>query len=184
LRKELLLLSIKVKIINLDNPAQLPLNQNQENQGITRSQEYSWGGKNHPVPASFQISGKCSVKDSFCLWACGNLSEGYPAYRTLEPEDVSEKKYRNLLSDMSSLMSIYENAAKNPSIATDEPLWPKDMNGEFKSSLGTEEALAVYNSVSDKVTIDEFTPKNRKRRPDSIAWTTVLKEHRFKKRTV
>jgi hypothetical protein len=58
---------------------------------------------------------------------------------------------RAFLAAVKDLFRAYhvkvENAAKNPSIATDEPLWPKDMNGEFKSSLGTEEALAVYNSV-------------------------------------
>ncbi|KAI8895224.1 hypothetical protein BC833DRAFT_651416 [Globomyces pollinis-pini] len=115
------------------------------------------------LPADFEFP-KCPPLQAWQLWCCGNVSLGYPPFRSFKPHDLPSKNLRKRLSDLRFLMGKVEKAVQTAN--------------QFIANPSLEEANSMYEIGKFAISIPEFTEKNRKRRQPQLTWGYVAQKVR------
>lgn len=128
---------------------------------------YHWGGRIQLLPEGFQFPAG-GVLEAWRFWCCGDQSKGYPALKSVNPEDLPTTNHRKRFCDLKFLMNKIEERAKDL--------------GLEKSQMSEMEAIETYNACKDVVEISATTLTGKKRRTGQITWMTVVNNLRKKLR--
>ena len=145
----------------LDNPGNICEEKSQEKQDISvqSRQTYMWGGKFHFVPEDFHLP-KGSVVEAWRNWCMGDERLGYPPFKSLRPDDFSNKNARKRLSDYRFMMMQIEQKASDLGI---------------HMPIKTEqEAVSVFERCKSVVSVPQETMTGKRRRTGQLSWLTVV----------
>ena len=113
---------------------------------------YTWGGKLHLFPESFQFP-TGSVLEAWQYWCVGDESRGYPPLKKMAPDDLATKNLRKRLCDYKFLMNKIEVRASELGLSIVSPT--------------EQQALEIYNSCSNAILIPTNTGTGKKLPPPS-----------------
>jgi hypothetical protein len=119
---------------------------------------YVWNDKPHLFPEDFSFPDGSTLL-AWQEWCCGNAMKGYPPLRQLTSSDLTSRKKKKQLSDFRFLMGTIEDEVKRLGQWVDHPT--------------LDQANAMYALAHSILYHDAVSPKNRKRRPNDIKWTTM-----------
>lgn len=149
----------------INNPSQSSTveTDNETTQQLMTPRIYSWNGRLSRLPQSFTLPrGTCIT--AWQAWCCGNVSQGYPPLRLIEPSDICDRKAKSRLGDLRFLMRVLEEEA--------------DSQGESIENITIEDCNRIYEVIKDVIQLPNRTRNNRQRRNAQLSWQTVATELR------
>lgn len=159
-----------------ENEGEIPQNHpvaNAVEEGIDpRFKAWTWGGKIHMVPETFELPKESSVKDVWCLWWNGHLLDKIQPYRRLRPADLRKKGDGSLLSRLKKVMNHIEEQMKlkngGKRIETMTPLENAQLFDQVFSSVlihffPKPEVAEAKSSIKCITLYDYINPKKRRR---------------------
>ena len=144
----------------LDNPGNCEEKlQEKQDISVQSRQTYMCGGKFDFVPVDFHLP-KGSVVEAWRNWCMGDERLGYPPFKSLRPDDFSNKNARKRLSDYRFMMMQIEQKASDLGI---------------HMPIKTEqEAVSVFERCKSVVSVPHETVTGKRRRTGQLSWLTVV----------